>query len=121
MKPAYDPATGKNTIDMRRFLHGGEPRLTPAMATEASRRNEITSREFLRNVRTVMDTYLGKGWLLGTGGFLSNGTCFPSHAPARSQWLMVTPRDQLVLVHINETVHNSGEVTTWTEPIGDPA
>lgn len=116
MQAPYDPVTGKNTIDMRRFLHGGEPRLTTELARELDRRREIIEREFRCNWHTVMGRYLAGNWLPAPGSGC-NCTCYPHTAPIRSQRLMTSPDGKLVLVHIDETVHNSGEVTTWTEEI----
>lgn len=115
-KGDYDTETGKNTIDMRRYLHGGEPRMNAALAAELDRRDEIIAREFERNRRTVLARLYVKGWCQVSGSW-RNVICHPHDGPTSSELLMVSPREELVLVHIDELVHNSGEVKLWTERI----
>lgn len=107
--PAYDPQTGKNTIDMRRFLHGGEPRLSPGLIAGLGRVHEIIEREFCRNRQVVLDRYLARGWV--PEPWWLDGVCYPRHAPIRSGQTFRDPAGRLVTLHIDELVHNSGEVT----------
>lgn len=100
-------------IDRRRFLHGGERRLSAGLAAELSRRDEITEREFHRNEQAVLERYTAAGWGQAKG---DGCTCYPMRAPIRSERPMLDPGGRRVILHIDELIHNSGEVTAWEKP-----
>jgi hypothetical protein len=73
----------KNANTTAGLLHGGEPRLTPAIAREIEREQRLRHGPFLRQQRglTRLLRRRGRAWLTGSG------SAFPDGAPPVATWV----------------------------------